>query len=38
MQADNGKRVAIVFAADDGTVTDVTYQDLLQHISRFANA
>ena len=29
---------AIIFEADDGTVTNVTYQDLLQRVSRFANA
>jgi len=38
VEAGNGERVAIVFEADDGTVTDVTYQDLLQRVSRFANA
>ncbi|XUW87290.1 acetate--CoA ligase [Burkholderia sp. M6-3] len=38
VEAGNGERVAIVFEADDGTVTHVTYQDLLQRVSRFANA
>ncbi|QQC65085.1 acetate--CoA ligase [Paraburkholderia ginsengisoli] len=38
VEAGNGERVAIVFEADDGTVTNVTYQDLLQRVSRFANA
>ncbi|NKJ47849.1 acetate--CoA ligase [Burkholderia sp. SG-MS1] len=38
VEAGNGGRVAIVFEADDGTVTNVTYQDLLQRVSRFANA
>jgi len=38
VEAGNGERVAIVFEADDGTVTNVTYQDLLQRASRFANA
>jgi len=37
VEAGNGERVAIVFEADDGTVTNVTYQDLLQRVSRFAN-
>ena len=38
VEAGNGKRVAIVFEADDGTVATVTYQDLLQRVCRFANA
>ncbi|MFM0015542.1 acetate--CoA ligase [Paraburkholderia sediminicola] len=38
VEAGNGERVAIIFEADDGTVTNVTYQDLLQRVSRFANA
>ncbi|OAJ62943.1 acetate--CoA ligase [Paraburkholderia ginsengiterrae] len=38
VEAGNGARVAIIFEADDGTVTNVTYQDLLQRVSRFANA
>src|SRR6516225_5781762 len=38
VEAGNGERVAIVFEADDGTVTNVTYQDLLSRVSRFANA
>ncbi|MDR6421238.1 acetyl-CoA synthetase [Paraburkholderia phenoliruptrix] len=38
VEAGNGGRVAIIFEADDGTVTNVTYQDLLQRVSRFANA
>ncbi|WP_025602995.1 acetate--CoA ligase [Burkholderia sp. WSM2230] len=38
VEAGNGSRVAIIFEADDGTVTNVTYQDLLQRVSRFANA
>jgi acetyl-CoA synthetase len=38
VEAGNGERVAIVFEADDGTVTNLTYQDLLQRVSRFANA
>ncbi|KTT19463.1 acetate--CoA ligase [Pseudacidovorax intermedius] len=31
-------KTAIVFEADDGTVTQVTYKDLLSRVSRFANA
>lgn len=34
----NGGRTAIIFEADDGTVTPVTYQDLYQRVCRFANA
>jgi acetyl-CoA synthetase len=38
VEAGNGERVAVIFEADDGTVTRVTYQDMLQRVSRFANA
>ena len=38
VEAGNGARVAVIFEADDGTVTHVTYQDLLVRVSRFANA
>ncbi|RKP50560.1 acetate--CoA ligase [Trinickia fusca] len=38
VEAGRGDRTAIIFEADDGTVTHVTYQDLLQRVSRFANA
>ncbi|SIT44017.1 Acetyl-coenzyme A synthetase [Paraburkholderia piptadeniae] len=38
VEAGNGDRVAIIFEADDGTVTHVTYKDMLQRVSRFANA
>ncbi|MEI6002232.1 acetate--CoA ligase [Paraburkholderia bengalensis] len=38
VEAGNGERVAIIFEADDGTVTNVTYSDMLQRVSRFANA
>ncbi|WP_321926913.1 acetate--CoA ligase [Paraburkholderia guartelaensis] len=38
VEAGNGERVAIVFEADDGTATNVTYKDLLARVSRFANA
>ncbi|RYF32258.1 MAG: acetyl-coenzyme A synthetase, partial [Comamonadaceae bacterium] len=31
-------RTAIVFESDDGTVTRVSYRDLLAKVSRFANA
>ncbi|KUZ68699.1 acetyl-coenzyme A synthetase [Burkholderia ubonensis] len=36
--AGNGARVAVIFEADDGAVTRVTYADLLARVSRFANA
>ncbi|WP_028220814.1 acetate--CoA ligase [Paraburkholderia oxyphila] len=38
VEAGKGDTVAIVFEADDGNVTRVTYQDLLQRVCRFANA
>ncbi|WJF91118.1 acetate--CoA ligase [Paraburkholderia bonniea] len=38
VEAGNGSRVAVIFEADDGTVTNVTYQDLLQRVCRMANA
>ena len=38
VEAGNGDRTAIIFEADDGTVTQVTYKDLLQRVCRFANA
>ena len=38
VEAGNGDRVAVIFEADDGTVTNVTYKDMLQRVSRFANA
>ncbi len=38
VEAGNGDRTAIIFEADDGTVTNVTYKDLLQRVCRFANA
>jgi len=37
VEAGNGERTAIVFEADDGAVTRVTYHDLLQRVCRFAN-
>ncbi|SAK77896.1 acetyl-CoA synthetase [Caballeronia catudaia] len=33
-----GNESAIIFEADDGTVTNVTYQDLLDRVRRLANA
>jgi acetyl-CoA synthetase len=33
-----GDKVAIIFEADDGAVTRVTYHELLAKVSRFANA
>ena len=33
----NAEKVAIIFEADDGTVTKVTYRELLQRVCRLAN-
>jgi acetyl-CoA synthetase len=33
----NAEKVAIIFEADDGAVTRVTYRDLYQRVCRFAN-
>ncbi len=38
VEAGHGAKKAIIFEADDGTVVNVTYQDLLQRVCRFANA
>src|ERR1700677_3789393 len=38
VEAGHGDRVAVIFEADDGTVTQVTYRDLLQRVCRCANA
>ncbi|MEA3104011.1 acetate--CoA ligase [Caballeronia mineralivorans] len=38
VEAGNGAKNAIIFEADDGTVVNLTYQDLLQRVCRFANA
>ncbi|WP_153100791.1 acetate--CoA ligase [Paraburkholderia hayleyella] len=38
VEAGNGNRVAVIFEADDGHVTRVTYLDLLQRVCRMANA
>jgi acetyl-CoA synthetase len=37
LQNGNAKKVAIVFEADDGKVTKVTYQELYHRVCRFAN-
>jgi acetyl-CoA synthetase len=34
----NANKTAIIFEADDGKVTNVTYQDLYHRVCRFANA
>ena len=34
----NGSKTALIFEADDGAVTTVTYQFLLERVCRFANA
>src|SRR3569832_748490 len=34
----NAEKTAIVFEADDGTVTNVTYRELLQRVCQLANA
>jgi len=38
VEAGLGDKVAIIFEADDGQVTPVTYKDLLVKVARFANA
>ncbi|MGF6755841.1 acetate--CoA ligase [Paraburkholderia sp. GAS42] len=38
VEAVHGQRIAVIFEADDGTVTQVTYEDLLQRVCRLANA
>ena len=38
VEAGNGARTAIIFEADDGTVTPVSYAELLARVNRFANA
>jgi len=37
VEAGLGDKVAIIFEADDGKVTKVTYKDLLNRVSQFAN-
>ncbi len=38
VEAGKGERLAIIFEADDGTVTRVTYRELLAKVNQFANA
>ncbi|MHB1360510.1 MAG: acetate--CoA ligase [Rhodocyclaceae bacterium] len=38
VEAGLGDKVAIIFEADDGQVTPVTYKDLLVKVAKFANA
>ncbi|MCE1242567.1 acetate--CoA ligase [Oryzomicrobium sp.] len=38
VEAGNGDKVAIIFEADGGQVTKVTYKDLLSRVAKFANA
>ena len=38
VEAGLGDKVALIFEADDGKVTKVTYKDLLGRVNRFANA
>jgi len=38
IQKGNGAKKAIIFEADDGTVTEATYQDLLERVCKMANA
>ncbi len=38
IQAGKGDKTALIFEADDGSVTTSTYNDLLKRVSRFANA
>jgi acetyl-CoA synthetase len=37
LQNGNADKVAIIFEADDGTVSKVTYQDLFHRVCKFAN-
>ncbi len=37
LQNGNAQKTALIFEADDGTVTRVTYQELTQRVCRFAN-
>ncbi|MCB5187181.1 acetate--CoA ligase [Methylobacillus caricis] len=36
--ATRGNKTALIFEADDGTVTNITYKELHQRVCRFANA
>ncbi len=38
VEAGLGDKVAIIFEADDGKVSNVTYKDLLSRVAKFANA
>jgi len=38
IQKGNGAKKAIIFEADDGAVTEATYQDLLDRVCKMANA
>jgi acetyl-CoA synthetase len=38
VEAGLGDKVAIIFEADDGTVTKVTYKEMLSKVAKFANA
>lgn len=38
VEAGLGDKVALIFEADDGSVTKVTYKDLLTRVNKFANA
>ena len=38
IEAGQGEKVAIIFEADDGTVSNVTYRDLHQRVCKLANA
>ena len=38
IQAGKGEKTALIFEADDGSVTTSTYNDLLKRVSKFANA
>ncbi|MBK1679509.1 acetate--CoA ligase [Rhodocyclus tenuis] len=38
IEAGLGEKTAIIFESDDGTVSHVSYEDLLVRVSRFANA
>ncbi|MFM0007939.1 acetate--CoA ligase [Paraburkholderia dipogonis] len=38
VEAGNGDDVAVIFEADDGTVTRMTYRQMLERVCRFANA
>jgi len=37
LESGNANKIAIIFEADDGAVTNVTYQDLYHRVCRFAN-